>query len=306
MNELRWREPGEKVSEPKSVPQFATASDHAECRKLHRKFGTTYFFASRRLPAQLRRRVHALYGFVRVPDEWVDNPRKMSPPEREQKLNEYRNELIRGMDGVSPTVPVLRAFCDVAREVSMPLDEPLTFLDAMEQDLYTTRYETYEDLREYMRGSAASVGLMMCHLLEVPMDDMIQSAAISLAEAMQLTNFLRDVGEDIRRGRIYLPMADMNRFLGSEDGILREEVTRTFVRLMKYEIERARGLYSEADLGIPLLPKDVQPAVKLARILYSRILDRVEERNYDVFNGRARTSATEKITTALLVMSGSI
>jgi len=288
----------------KSVAGFATAMDHAECRYLHRRFGTTYYFATRRLPARIRRRVHALYGFVRVPDEWMDNQSNVSTTQREQQINSYRNELLRGLDGVRPTHAVLRAFCDVAREVALPIEEPLEFLKAMEQDIYTSRYSTYTDLEKYMRGSAVAVGIMMCRLLEVEVDDRVLKAATALGEAMQMTNFLRDVGEDIRRGRIYLPIEDLKQFPESEDAILHEELNADMISLLKFEIARTRELYRTADAGIPLLPKGAQRAVKLARILYSRILDRIEERNYDVFNGRARTSRTEKLVTAFRVLSG--
>lgn len=288
----------------KAVAPFASPMDHAECRCLHRRFGTTYYFATRRLPARIRRRVHALYGFVRVPDEWMDNQSNASATQREQQINSYRNELLRGMDGVRPSHAVLRAFCDVAREVALPIEEPLLFLQAMEQDIYTSRYLTYADLEEYMRGSAVAVGLMMCQLIEVEMDDRIRTSATALGEAMQMTNFLRDVGEDIRRGRIYLPIEDLMKFPGSEDAILHEELNADMIGLLKFEIERTRELYRAADVGIPLLPKNAQKAVKLARILYSRILDRIEERNYDVFNGRARTSRFEKLATAVRVLFG--
>ena len=288
----------------KPVAAFATGIDHAECRYLHRRYGTTYYFATRRLPARIRRRVHALYGFVRVPDEWMDSQTNASATQREQQINSYRNELLRGMDGVRPSHAVLRAFCDVAREVALPIEEPLLFLRAMEQDIYTSRYSTYTDLENYMRGSAVAVGLMMCQLLEVNVDDRVRSSATALGEAMQMTNFLRDVGEDIRRGRIYLPAEDLKKFPDSEDAILHEELNADMIGLLKFEIERTRALYSAADVGIPLLPKNAQKAVRLARILYSRILDRIEERNYDVFNGRARTSRTEKLMTAFRVLSG--
>jgi phytoene synthase len=303
MNELRGTKRSGKPAETVSLPQFASPQDHAECRRLHKHFGTTYFFASRRFPAKVRRRIHALYGFVRLPDEWVDNHGGASATVRIQKLRKYRNEFLRGMDGVNPSFSVLRAFCDVAHEVSLPVEEPLRFLDAMEQDVFVARYDSYEDLRRYMRGSAVSVGLMMCTLLEVPFDDKIRGAASALGEAMQLTNFLRDIGEDIRRGRIYLPLEDLRKFQGSEVSISREEMSPEFVDLMKFEIERARSLYLEADLGIPLLPSRIRPAVRLARILYARILDRIEMRTYDVFTARARTSTAEKIITAFKVLS---
>jgi len=208
------------------------------------------------------------------------------------------------MDGVAPRHAVLRAFCDVIHEVSMPLDEPLRFLDAMEQDLTVTRYATYSELRNYMRGSANAVGLMMCHLLDVKVDSKVEDCASALGEAMQLTSFLRDLREDMRRGRTYIPSEDLKRFYGAEDAILREEVTPPFIDLMKFEIERARVLYSEADAAIPLLPRRARRAVKLVRVLYSQILDRIEERGYDVFTKRARTTRLEKAIAVVKITVG--
>ncbi|AIE84499.1 phytoene/squalene synthase family protein [Fimbriimonas ginsengisoli] len=282
--------------ETRPPSRFASPNDHAECRRLHRKFGTTYYFATRLFGRRTRERVNALYGFVRVPDEWVDNP-VGGDIERRNRLEAYRSELIRALDGVCPTQPVLRAFCDVMHEVGMPLDEPLRFLDAMAQDLSISRYETYEDLRDYMRGSASAVGLMMCSVLEAGNNPAMLEAAVALGEAMQLTNFIRDVSEDYNRGRIYLPAEDMARFGVTEADL---EPTPRFRELIRFEIERARNLYSQADVGIPLLPPRARKAVRLARILYSRILDRVEANGYDVFSARARTSKLEKLSVLIV------
>jgi len=207
------------------------------------------------------------------------------------------------MDGVSPSYAVLRAFCDVAREVSLPIDEPLRFLDAMEQDLHKTRYETYEELEDYMRRSASAVGLMVCDLLELEMDDNLRSCAIDLTQAIHLTGIIRDIGEDLKRERIYIPAEDMRRFSGSEDGLLREEVNRKFVQLLKFEIERARDLYRRADSGLPRLPEAFQPTAKMARVLYSRILDRIEQRSFDVFKGRVRISAPEELMASVRLLT---
>jgi phytoene synthase len=146
----------------------------------------------------------------------------------------------------------------------------------------------------------------MCDLLEVPHGDFIRSCAVSLGEAMQLTNLLRDVGEDMRRGRIYIPMEDMEAFPGSEEAIFRQRISDSFVQLMKFEIKRARALYAEADSGIAMLPPEVRPAVKLARILSSRILDRIEARRYNVFVHRARTSPVEKLSNVVRMLTGSL
>lgn len=283
---------------------FADAADYAVCGQLHRRHGTTYYFASQRFRPDARRRTHALYGFVRVPDEWVDNPNGLTLKQRVNALSRWRRQLLDGMDGVKPAHPVMRAFCDVVRETGMPLEEPLCFLDAMEQDLAIGRYETFTDLRGYMRGSAAAVGMMMCHVLGASITPQAERAACALGEAMQLTNFLRDVGEDADRGRIYLPLEDLASFGVAEDEVLNGQISDRFLNLMKFEIRRARALYAEADKGIPLLPPDTRKAVLLARILYSRILDRIEKRGYDVFTGRARTGKLEKLAVAIKVMLG--
>lgn len=278
----------------------ACDADFELCRQLHRKHGTTYYFATCRFRPEIRRRVHALYGFVRVPDEWVDNPTCDPVP----KLREYRRDLLRAFDGARAHNPALRAFGDVAREVGMSADEPLCFLDAMEMDLSVARYSTYAHLEEYMRGSAAAVGMMMCDVLDAGHDPMTRAAAQALGNAMQLTNFLRDVGEDAARGRIYLPQDELAQFGVGEDEILDARMSDRFAALARFQVARARALYAQADEGIPMLPKEAQKAVRLARVLYSRILDRVEDRNYDVFGGRARTSKVEKLTVAARVLTG--
>ena len=140
---------------------YARPEDYAECVRLHRQFGTSYFFASRFFPPEIRRRVDSLYGFVRVADEWVDNPGSLTLLQSEELLDCFRHELIDGLGGVPPSHPVMRAFLSSATAVGMSADEPLCFLHAMSKDLKQTRYGTYSDLCEYMRGSAAAVGLMM-------------------------------------------------------------------------------------------------------------------------------------------------
>ncbi len=289
-----------------SLPRsaFASPDDHGECRRLHQKHGSTYYFATQRFSPLIRRHVNALYGFVRVPDEWVDNPAQYGISDPATKIAEYRESLICAYEGTCPDEPALRAFADVMHECGMALDEPLLFLDAMAQDLTQTRYEGYEDLRGYMRGSASAVGVMMCDIFGVGRDPLTIEPAKALGEAMQLTNFLRDVAEDASRGRIYLPLEDLDRFSVTEEEILGKRMSDRFAKLATFEIERARALYAASDEGIPRLPQETQKAVRLARILYSRILDRIEARGYDVFSGRARTGKIEKLAVAAGVLTG--
>lgn len=277
---------------------FAEESDHAYCRFLHRKHGTTYYFASRRLPRTTRRHVDALYGFVREADEWVDNPGSMTLLEQAEKLADFREQLIAGTKGVRPTNPTLRAFCDSMHELGMDSQEPLIFLDAMAQDLTVSRYETWDDLCHYMRGSAAAVGIMMCTVTGTPLTSTTLPAAVALGNAMQLTNFIRDVGEDWQRGRIYLPLEDLRRHGLSEADIAAGVVTDSWKAMLAEQIARARELFAEADKGIPQIPSSCRLGVQVARVLYAKILDKVEERDYDVFSGRARTGGLEKAVEA--------
>lgn len=277
---------------------FASSQDLDECRKIHRRFGSTYYFASRGFAPRIRRRVDALYGFVRVADEIVDDAGLPDADSRARSLDAYRSEFLLGLSGTRPLRPVLRAFCDLAQAVCIPPEEPLQFLDAMAMDLTIKRYATYEALRKYMAGSAAVIGVMMCRVLETRFTERTLSGAMILGEAMQLTNFLRDVAEDAARGRIYLPQEDLDRFGVREEDILGSQLSDGFVELMRFEIERARALYRDSDPGIGDLPLRARRSVGIARILYSRILDRIEELDYNVFENRARTSNFEKVVVA--------
>lgn len=287
------------------IEPYATEEDYAECSRLHRQHGTTYYFASRRLPAEVRKCVDAVYGFVRVPDEWVDNPDPNETQGARTHLSNYRQEMLAATYGRRPSFAVLRAFGDVQRACKIPLEEPLAFLDAMEADLTISRYADYEALRGYMRGSAVAVGLMMLRVLGT--DDSLETkeSAIALGEAMQLTNFLRDIAEDFRRGRVYLPQDEMDRFRVLEDDLANSRVSRAFIELMRFQIARARELYAQSDLGIEKLPDEMRFGVALARELYAKILEKIEAANYDVFRTRVRTTPQEKMVAAWRIWSGS-
>lgn len=278
---------------------FATPEDYKLCRHLHKQYGTTYYFASRRFPPRTRLMVDALYGFVRTADEWVDGADSANM-NAELLLSSFRNEMQSGFEGKRPEHPVLRAFCDTVHEAEIPYLEPHLFLDAMAMDLTKTRYATYDELCGYMRGSAAAVGLMMCSILGAECDDTIEQAACDLGNAMQLTNFLRDIREDYEDlGRIYIPMEDLKRFKVDESQIAARLVDENFISLMQFEINRARKLYDSSLKGIARLPKPARRPVALAHSLYSRILTKIEQNDFDVFSRRARTSHWEKLTVAL-------
>ena len=180
---------------------------YALCRRLNAHHGKTYYFSTLFFPPAVRRSVHALYGFVRYPDEIVDNPPPGSDPA--QALADYREATLDALKTGSSDLPVLHAFADMARRHRLPPEYPLAFLDAMAMDLTRTRYETFADLQTYTYGSASVVGLMMCCVVGVS-DAGALRRAHDLGLAMQLTNFWRDIGEDwATRGRIYLPQEDL-------------------------------------------------------------------------------------------------
>jgi 15-cis-phytoene synthase len=165
------------------------------------------------------------------------------------------------------------------------------FLRSMTMDLTVSTYETWDDLRGYMDGSAAVIGEMMLPILE-PSGPEATRHARDLGDAFQLTNFLRDVDEDLDRGRVYLPQEDLRRF--GADPWLRT-VTPEWVALMQFEIERCRELYRSADLGVAMLPEREGRCIRSARVLYSRILEVIEEHRYDVFSTRARVPTWKKV-----------
>ena len=286
------------LGKDREAMSFANKEDYAVCRKLHKQYGTTYYLSSRIFPEPLRSRTDAIYGFVRTADEWVDNPGNHTKEWMHQQIEDFRTELSNGLKGQCPHSPAMRAFVDVVILTKIPIEEPMMFLDAMAQDIDVHRYETFEDLCGYMRGSAASVGMMMAYASETPMSDVIRNQAIILANAMQMTNFLRDVQEDAARGRIYLPLEDLRSFGVPEEDVLMGSFTPSMKKLIEFEIERTRNMYADGEQGIPYLPKTAQKAVKTARVLYSRILDRIEMQNYNVFAQRARTSRAEKLWVA--------
>ena len=172
------------------------------------------------------------------------------------------------------------------------------FFGAMAMDLTTTSYQTWEDLRCYMEGSAAVIGEMMLPVLE-PISEAAKAPARSLGLAFQLTNFLRDVDEDLDRGRVYLPQDDLRLF---DVDLGRRSVTPEWRAFLAYEIERNRALYSFADTGIAMLPPRSARCVGTARVLYAKILDQIERNDYDVFSRRARVPTLRKAATAARMM----
>lgn len=295
-----------------------------------RHYATSYYFATRFFPPNIRPSVYALYAFVRMPDQWVDCPEQTAPEALCAQIDAYERDLIKAVMGEPVESPVLRAFGACVRTHRIPLRYCADFLDAMRMDLVRTRYTTLSDLQTYIWGSACVVGLMMLCILDAPRAHEPSLTADAFAEAlskhpalaqseipsnsahsvaycaalmglaMQMTNFLRDVGEDYAvRGRIYLPQEELEAFSVSEEQIAEGVVDERWRAFMQFQIARCRGWYQQAEQGIPLLPPAVQYPVLLGGRLYARILDAIERNGYDVFRRRARTTHTEKARLAM-------
>lgn len=264
---------------------------YAACRELNRAHGTTYYWAALVLPRVTRHHVWALYGFARYADEIVDAPHWPSVEARRRALEAFGERFFADLAAGRSEDRILRAVVHTVRAFDIDPDLFRRFLRSMAMDLEVDTYATYEDLCGYMDGSASVIGEMMLPILEPVDPEAAVAPARALGDAFQLTNFLRDVGEDLDRGRVYLPQEDLEKF-GADPW--RRRVDGAWVDLMQFEIARIRELYARAEEGEALLPPRSARCIRAARVLYGEILDVIEERHYDVFSGRARVPARRK------------
>lgn len=281
----------------------ALQAGYRRCAEITRRNGTTYYWGGQLLPRERRRHVHAVYALCRLADDIVDDPAptgSRSPAEVGTRLEHFADDFRRAVTGGAAD-PVLAAVGHTVRTVGIPLECFDRFYRAMAMDLTTSRYETWDDLLGYMEGSAAVIGEMMLPVLR-PLGPEAFTPARSLGFAFQYTNFLRDVAEDLDRGRVYLPQEELRRFGVTPVDLGRRRVTPQWRAFLANEIERARGLYREADRGLPWLPVRSARCVGTARVLYSRILDRIEAADYDVFRVRARVPTWRKAGTAARIL----
>ena len=268
------------------------------CRKLNAQHGKTYFLATRLLPPGKRPFVHALYGFARYADEIVDDlASTLSIEQKTEALSSWGDQVLNELRQGSSTDPVAAALVDTVNRWQIPIAHFEAFLKSMNMDLNVTQYSTYDDLYEYVYGSAAVIGLQMVPILE-PLSDDAYEPAKDLGIAFQLANFIRDVGEDLERGRIYLPIEDLTKFDITVDEFKERKVTKKVEALLKYEIARVRELEKNAIPGIKLLSPASQPCIDAARILYCGIVDAVEAIEYQVFDKRAKVDLRRRLKVA--------
>lgn len=268
-----------------------------ECRRILARHSSSYSWATRLLPADRRPHVQALYAFARTADDLVDRPRR----DPAAALAAFRERFDAAVAGRASPVErddwtaVLLAVANTIEAFAIRHDAFERFFDSMTMDLTVCRYDTWADLLAYMEGSAAAIGEMMLPILD-PVDAAAAlGPARDLGLAFQLTNFLRDVGDDLARGREYLPREDLDRF-GVD--LSDRSVSPEFAELMRFEIARNRALYDSAAVGIDLLPSSSARGIRVAHALYGRILVEIERNGYDVFAERARVSVARKVFVA--------
>ncbi len=272
---------------------------YLRCRELHARHGRTYYLATMLLPPERRPYVWALYGFARYADEIVDDLADPSPPaERARRLTSWSAERLAELERGASADGIGRALVHTAATWNLPLAHFEAFLASMRADLTVREYDTFADLQDYMHGSAAVIGLQMLPILG-PLDPRAAEHAQALGVAFQLSNFVRDVGEDLARGRLYLPLEDL-----AAHGLTRGDLEAALARrsappavreLIRFEVARARQFYDRARPGIDLLHPASRECIAVALRLYSGILDEVERRDHQVFDTRASVPTSTRV-----------
>lgn len=276
-------------------------------RTLNAEHGKTYYLATLLLPRDKRPYVHALYGFARYADNIVDEvDQRLTADERAARFGAWTDTFLADLHSGMSADPLCRAVLDTIARWQLPPALFVDFLTSMRMDLVVTDYPTYKDLAEYMWGSAAVIGLQMLPLLgrsdPSGSQEQVRQPAIDLGLAFQLTNFLRDVAEDLDRGRVYLPGETLDRFGVRRADLLHARRTGTasaqIREVIAFEVERARTLYRSAQPGIELVHRTSQDCLRTAWTLYGGILDEIERADYNVFRARVSVGTRRRARVA--------
>lgn len=278
-------------------------NSYLECKRLNNLHGKTYFLATRLLPPAKRPFVHALYGFARYADEIVDDlASTLTEDEKADALKNWGTEVLANIKSGKSHDHIGAALVDTVNRFSIPISYFEAFLHSMTMDLTVTEYHTYEDLYEYVYGSAAVIGLQMVPILGTISKQSLTEANIAaekLGTAFQLANFIRDVGEDLTRGRVYLPVTELQSHGVTREMLEERIVTPQIKNALKEQIQRVRSLQAEAKVGINLLRAESRACIEAASELYCGIVDEVEKIDYEIFDKRAKTSNWRRLKVAL-------
>ena len=278
-------------------------ASYQECKRLNSIHGKTYYLATLLLPPAKRPHVHALYGFARYADEIVDDlASNLTLDEKALLLKKWSNQVLSDIKSGSSNDPIAAAVVDTVSRFKIPIAHFKAFLHSMNMDLTVRQYQTYEDLHEYVYGSAAVIGLQMVSVLGTISPDAVTSAneaAEKLGIAFQLANFIRDVGEDLDRGRVYLPMTELEAHGVNRQMLEERVITPQIKSALKEQIQRVRRLQNESTAGIKLLTPGARECIQAASQLYCGIVDEVEKIDYQIFTKRAKTSNWRRTKVAL-------
>ncbi|MDZ7757417.1 phytoene/squalene synthase family protein [Rhodohalobacter sp.] len=280
---------------------------YSHCREITRKHAKTFYMATRFLPNHKQRSIFAIYGLCRYLDDLVDEAedlilkKKISELDVLEKLEAFKNKLVDTYRGAEQDDPILIAFSDTLELYKIPLDLPLQLMDGVKTDLVKSRYQNFDELYDYSYKVASVVGLMTSEVFGYSNPKAVEHA-VDLGIAMQLTNILRDIGEDLERNRIYLPQDELDEFGLSESDLFNHTLDERFISFMEFQIKRANDYYESSDKGISMLSRDSRLPVCLARENYSRILSKIEENNFNVYQHRAYLNSTEKLSMVPKVM----
>jgi phytoene synthase len=266
-----------------------TAYRHAE--EVTAKHSKSFHLASGLLPEEKRSAVRALYAFCRTVDDIVDEIDYKK--DRDFELNYWR-EIVKTASPPTGDLVAL-AWADTLTRYHIPHHYALQLIDGVARDLNESRYQTFDELATYCYGVASTVGLMSMYIVGFKSTEAIPYA-IKLGVALQMTNILRDVGEDYRNGRLYFPSEELEQFGISENDIAQGKVTENWREFMRFQINRTRHLYKDSKPGIDLLEREGQLAIRAASVFYEGILDVIEKNDYDVFSRRASLSKWGKLS----------
>ena len=274
-------------------------ASYSECKRLNSLHGKTYYLATLLLPKEKRPFVHALYGFARYADEIVDDlESSLSIDEKANALKVWGDGILADLRKGESKDHIGRALIDTVNRFAIPIEHFEAFLHSMTMDLSITEYQTYEDLLEYVYGSAAVIGLQMVPILGST-DPRAYEAAQKLGIAFQLANFIRDVDEDLERGRVYLPIQELAEHGVSWQMLNGRVLTPQIRSALQAQIKRVRALQKESEFGISLLDASSRPCIEAASELYCGIVDEVEKIDYEIFTKRATTSTWRRLKVAL-------
>lgn len=284
------------VPHPHTSPFFSYWAGDVSLRKAYRqaekitaRHSKSFYFASGLLPEEKRSAVRALYAFCRTVDDIVDE----SNAGQDSQLDYWRGMVETASFAEDDLVAA--AWADTLSRYHIPRHYALQLIDGVARDLSQSRYQTFDELATYCYGVASTVGLMSMYIIGFKSNEAVPYA-IKLGVALQMTNILRDVGEDYRNGRLYLPREELAFHGIHESDVAQGRITDQWRQFMKFQIERTRQLYEESWAGVKMLEREGQLAIGAASVFYQGILDEIEKNDYNVFTRRASLSGIEKIS----------